>query len=207
MPQFPVIAIVSSGIACLVFTLSLFVGAFTTITIPETNASADIGCIASTASSETTHTIMMFALGYLCCLAAKRRHDLARQTHRLSQLAVDAAASVCSAVTSMVSASVSALTEVRPRSMGLQQPAWLNKRVMSITIVAMLCTSCILFLFISAFAANTNIEGTATDESATADMSPTMRVFTVGWILLFSFKLQRELVLELGDALQWFAFF
>jgi hypothetical protein len=199
----PIGGIVCSGIACLVFALGLFAGAFVItpgsfVTTPEANIEAEDPCATSSTFAESVQTVLMFTLGYAFCLAAKNRHDLAMQTKKMFRVVTDAMSSACSAV----STSVSAVTKFRQRITALQQTTWFSTQVISIVFVVALCVGCIACLigsaFAAAFAADPNADPTVADDGVTSDMSTSMRVFTVGWILIFSFKLQRELVEQVG---------
>jgi len=180
------------GSVCIASTFFLFVGAFTAV--PDTNIS--IECVTSAASvhSETLQTVLLFALGYVCTLAAKRRNDIARQACRVLSLITDTMCPLCSTATSLIATVASA----RPTSFSFARPTWMNKGVMAIVMASSLCTLCISVLLVGAFTAELDADYSI-DDGLASESSQTMRVFTLGWIFIMAFKLRRELVGLVGD--------
>merc|ERR1719199_1936243 len=97
-----------------------------------------------------------------------------------------------------VSASITAkFANVHPRSWSIDPPCWLDKGVLAIILAATLCSVCIISLLVSAFTAEPDLE--PADSGLASESSTFMRVFTVGWMFILSFKLRRELVGLVGS--------
>jgi len=183
------VAIAIVGVSCLLCVVGLLVGAFTTI--PDAEAVIQ-SCESSDASvaSETSQTLLIFALGYLSTLAARRRSDLANQFNRALCL-------TNAMVSSGFAYVVSAVANVRASRMALRRPCWFNKSVMAIVVAATLCTGCIISLVVSAFTAEPYAD--PANSGLASESSTGMKVFTVGWMFILSFKLRRELIGLVGS--------
>lgn len=190
--EFPIIAIVLVGVVCLLCTLGLLVGAFAAVPDAEV---ASAQCVASAASvySESFQTLLLFASGYICTLAAKRRHDIAMRVHGMCQQVTEATYALCSRATSMINF----VNYVRQGGVSLPQPSWINKGTVAIILASTLCTLCVVALLISAFMAEPDAD--PTDTALVSESSQAMRVFTVGWMFIMAFKLRRELVGLVGS--------
>jgi hypothetical protein len=143
--------------------------------------------------TETLQTVFIFSLGYICCLAVRKRRDLARHAYRMACLANSFVAwlgSVSGALTAK-------FANVDPRRWSFCQPAWLSKGVLAIILAGTLCSVCIISLLVSAFTAEPDLE--PADSGLASESSTLMRVFTVGWMFILSFKLRRELVGLVGS--------
>lgn len=190
--EVPVVAMLCVGSACLVSTVGLLLWAFNAVPSSEMASSPCIDAVDSV-GSETLQTLLMFALGYISMLVARRRVYLANEAYRMLCIVNRGAAGMCSACAS----AIAAVTNVRQRSLPFQQPAWLNQGVMAIVAGSMLCTMCIVGLLVSAFAAEPDQD--PTEIGLASESSTFMRVFTVGWMFILSFKLRRELVALVGS--------
>jgi len=186
-PKLTTIATV--GAICMVVILGLFASAFSTAS-PGEEVSLDCNL---SVGSETSLTLMCFALGWICCYVMKRQDDIARQVWKMSCSAKQMWDSVYSKASILVSAVVEfyRTTVQRPANEG----AWITKKHMEIVgmVVAGSVFTCgILGLFISAFTAVPDAE--PSNDGLASESSQSMRVFTVGWMFLLSLKLRRELV-------------
>lgn len=185
-------AMVLVGVVCLLCTLGLLVGAFAAV--PDVEV-ASAQCVASAASvySESVQTLLVFAAGYICTLAAKRRHDIAMRVHGMCQQVTEATCALCSRTTSVVNF----VKYVRQGGVSLPQSSWINKGTLAIILASILCTLCIVALLVSAFLAEPDID--PTDTGLVSESSQAMRVFTVSWMFIMAFKLRRELVGLVGE--------
>lgn len=185
----PVMAMTILGVSCLVGIVGLLVGAFSSIDTTEGVAQ----CVTSDASivGETTQTLLFFAFGYLSMLVTKRRNDLARQVDK-------ALCSINSIVASTVATLMCTIASARASRLSLPRVPWFNKSNMAIIVATTLCTVCIASLLISAFAAEPDAD--PTDQGFASESSTAMKVFTVGWMFILSFKLRRELVGLVGSS-------
>lgn len=188
--RFPIKAIVLVAVSCIACTVCLLVGAFAAV--PDTEVGTACVTSASPAVSESSQTLLVFAMGYLFCLVVKRRDDLAEQVDRMLRMVKVAILAMCSATSSRASSLASTIA----RSSHFQLPSWINRGAMGIITVVVLCTICITWLFVAAFTAEPGSE--PTDDGLTSESSSTMRAFTVGWMFILSFKLRRELVGQVG---------
>jgi hypothetical protein len=157
----------------------LFFGAFSAV--PEIEMSSD--CFSNEIADECYKTFLIFMLGYVSTLAAKRRHLWAKRLGTLMRAAVDR----MSATSLWMSSTTSNLT----------QPSWFNKDVLAIVLVAALFSICLIGLIVSAFMAEVDTD--AAEAGLASESSTTMRVFTVGWMFVLSFKLRRELIGAIGS--------
>lgn len=185
---FPTLAVVAIALSCCVCTFGLLFGAFSAL--PHDDTHVDCASPDTDSLGDAYRTVLIFALGYVSTLAAKRRHDLARK--------VDGA--VCTANAWMISTATyvaSVVASARSTRLSLQRPSWMNKDVMAIAMTSVLCSSCILGLIVSAFTAEAGAE--EDDVALASESSTTMRVFTVGWMFILSFKLRSELLGVIGS--------
>jgi hypothetical protein len=180
-----------AGVSFIVCTLALLIGAFTAV--PDAEVGTQCATSTPAVGSEMLQTFQIFVLGFLSSLAVKRRHSLGKQIDRILRLASDTMSSVCSAVASMTSA----FACVRRRMLGFCRPTWMSKDVMVIAMAGIVCFACIAGLLVSAFTVEPDVE--PGQDGLASESSTTMRVFTVGWMFLLTFKLRRELVGVVGD--------
>jgi len=75
---------------------------------------------------------------------------------------------------------------------------WISKDILAITSAATLCSLCIGGLLVSAFTIEADAD--PADSGFASDTSSSMKAFTVGWMFVLSFKLQRELVGCVGSS-------
>lgn len=168
------------GVTCTVIIISLFMGAFSEETSPEHSN----GCGVCTAM-ETSQTIATFLAGWILCLVAKRRHDLLKAIVCSTDQLLD----LISSWVSIVAATVS----LQCRSTG----GWLasqRSRITNIAAMAMVGTVCsggIIGLFFSAFTAVPDEE--LSDSGFDSEASSSIKAFTLGWIIMLSFKVRHEL--------------
>lgn len=178
------------AVSCLVCIVGLLVGAFATGSdADDGNDLRSLSCNDSVVS-ESTMTVLIFALGYLSSLAAKRRHEIAVQVDRMICWTVAAGSSA-------VGRMASSIANVRESRRRLQNHAWCNKGVIAIATAGTLCATCIIGLLVSAFTVEPDAD--PADGGLASESSTGMRVFTVGWMFLLSFKLRRELVGQVGS--------
>lgn len=158
----------------------LFASAFTA----DPGAEVSVDCIVPVAS-ETSQTLITFAMGFICCFIMKRRHGLAAQMCKMVDSAKRLLASVCSSSSSVVSTVA----------------GWISKfaDIIAMVVAGTLCAAVILGLFISAFTAVPEAEPTDYDIGLASESSQAMRAFTVGWMFLLSLKLRSELVGLVGS--------
>lgn len=135
-------------------------------------------------ATEAAQSFLVFVLGFLSCFFMKKRHDLAR---RFDGLVARATATV-----SVANTHVASLVRFRP-----QWPSWLNQGFVSIVVSGLLCTGCVVYLFVSVFQAEPGAE--PDDIGGSPDPSTKTKVFTIGWMVVLSFKLRRELVSLVGN--------
>jgi hypothetical protein len=192
--KFPIAAVILVGLCC--FVCAIIFGSAC-----SANSDTELGitCIVPSASSEAYHTFLMFALGYLCCWVAKRRHTIGKQVDRFLCLTAEATYSLCSVVARKLAAFICAITRLRLRSFSFQRPAWICKGTVSVMMVAVMCTSCIVCLLVSAFTAVPELDPTDAGDGLVSESSANMRIFTVGWMLIMFFKLRQELVANVGS--------
>jgi len=195
LPQLPRLnkssmAIIVAATLCSLCIMSLLISAFAA----EPDADPRSGGFASESSSvagETTKTLLIFTFGYLSTLAARHRNDLARQVDK-------AICSINSMVSSAVACVAPAVADARANRLILPQLPWLNKSSMAIIVAATVCSVCIMSLLISAFAAEPDTEPTSAGFAS--ESSTGMKVFTMGWMVILSFKLRRELIGLVGSS-------
>lgn len=185
---FPTVAVATIGLSCVIYTVWLLLGAFSVA--PQDETTTHCTTTDSEVTSETLKTMLIFALGYTSTLAAKRRHDFARKIDDVVRVISMRAMTAISYATSMVAAA-------RSRTFVLSHPSWVSKDVMAILFTGILCSVCIIGLIISAFTAEVDTE--PTEVALASESSTIMRVFTVGWMFILSFKLRRELVSVVGS--------
>lgn len=189
--EFPIIGMLVVGIAFLVATCGLLLSAF-----GAAAAEPEIGildCVSTTDSvgAETLQTILLFSLGYFCCLAVRRRSDMTRHAYGMLCKINQSIASLCSACSSITTM----CGNLRKRSLSFLQEV--TKGILAIVVASILCTVCIVSLLIAAFTAVPDQD--PTDSTLSSESSTGMRVFTVGWMFILSFKLRRELVEHMGN--------
>jgi len=190
----PTMGMIVAGVACLFCTLALFLGAFMAVPADtEVGIQCAAGAAAESVGSETLQTFLIFALGYLGTLAWKRRCELAQQIYRMCCLMHHAVSSARAAVNS----TVFTVANVHRRIWVFLQPAWMSKGVIYIVMAFMLCATCIVSLLISAFTAIPDAD--PADDGLASETSTFMRVFTVGWMFILSFKLRSELIGLVGS--------
>jgi len=180
----PIAIITTVGAICMVIIVSLFIGTFMQEPGLEPSNDCDVSI-----TMETLTTIVTFFAGWIFCLVARQRHNLVRTI-------------VCSTDHFLASISSSASTmaatvSLRSRSTG----GWLASQVPStqnIAAMAMVCTmcSCIIGLFVSAFTAVPDEE--LSDNDFDSESSPSMKAFTLGWMIMLSFKIRHELAGVVG---------
>jgi len=188
--SFPAVAAAIGAVLCLACTSVLLFTAFGALPEDESSIECFSGSTDAFGGSEAYKTALIFALGYLTTLAAKRRHELALNVDKM----MCKASEKCTAATQRVASAVSSIGNVR---LALGCPSWLSKDVLAILMTAILCFSCIVGLIVSAFMAELDVD--PTEPALASEASTTMRVFTVGWMFVLSFKLRRELVGVVGS--------
>lgn len=168
------------GAICMVFIIGLFASAFTA----DPGAEASVDCVVPV-DSETSKTLITFAMGFMCCFIVKRHHDVAAQMCKIVDSAKRLLAFFCSSSSSVVSAVA----------------GWISKfaAIIGMVLAGTLCSAVILGLFISAFTAVPEAEPTDYDIGLASESSQAMRAFTVGWMFLLSLKLRSELVGLVGS--------
>jgi len=174
------------AVTALAFITAIFSSAFVTSgSTPEVQAEGPcLGQSDASATTEATQTFLIFVLGIFCQMAMKHRHILARQ--------FDSFVGRANAAASTSMARLTAAARLRP-----QWPSWLNQGTMSIAVSGMLCSGCIIYLFVSAFQAIPDSD--PTDDGGAPDPSTKTKIFTIGWMIVLSFKLRRELVSVVGS--------
>lgn len=182
------IAIIALAITiCLVIIFSLLAGAFSADSGVESSAACD-----DSFATETSQAVIAFVAGWLFCFLAKRRQELvdtiAGSADKITAFASSSATSTLSAVTFWLRSTGGSLWNNGPRM----------KSILAMTLVCAMCSACILGLFISAFTAVPYEE--PADSGFASESSSTMKVFTIGWMFMLSFKLRRELVGVVGSS-------
>lgn len=188
--EFPIIGMLAVGTAFLVATCGLLLSAFGAAAEPEIGI-LDCVSTADSVGSETLQTILLFSLGYFCCLAVRRRGDMTRHAYGMLCKINHFIASLCSACSSITTM----CGNLHTSCLSFQQQV--TKGIMAIVMAAILCTVCIVSLLIAAFTAVPDQD--PTDSTLYSESSTGMRVFTVGWMFILSFKLRRELVGHMGN--------
>jgi len=185
--------IILVGIVLLLSTLALFCSAFTVT--PYTEVVVDC-TIDSSASSEASSALLTFAMGWFVCYVVMHRHRLAQKINEAVH---------CTKL--YLSSTYSALANVT------YAVAWFGRRGRTLTtwicsemrrhaciiFVGILCLSCIIGLFVSAFTSVPDAEDCG-DDGIASDSSQTMKAFTAGWIFVLSLKLRHELTGHLGSS-------
>lgn len=182
--QCPTIAIAVIGLSCLACTFGLVFAAFTIV--PDNDAGIDCVTSNDSGASELYKTLLLFALGYVSSLAAKRRHNFGANIDQI----------ICT-MNRKVSSAAARVASFATRARSFQQPSWVNKDVLAILVTSSLCSICVIWLLVSAFTAEPDSE--PTDDGLASESSAGMRVFTVGWMFILTFKLRRELVGVIGS--------
>lgn len=142
-------------------------------------------------SVEMLQTFLAFVLGWAMCFIGKRQREVVKLINSVPQLS----ASVCSSAHS-----VAATTTCHLRSLRAQfsdQGPKIAKMV-GLTMVGIMCTSCICALVVSAFTAVP--DETPTDDILVPETSQIVMAFPAGWMFLLSFKVRRELVDRVGSS-------
>jgi len=183
-----IVAIAIIGCICMASIVGLFASAFDAED-PSLESSAD--CVDSV-TSETARTIIAFFMGWAFCFIAKqyKNNKLAGQVDEFVCSAKQLSEFVCSSASSFISSVTS-------------HCRWLQNyprvgNILALTMVGILLAGCIIALFISAFTAVPEEE--PTDTVFASESSQTMKAFTVGWMLVLSFKLRSELVGVVGSS-------
>jgi hypothetical protein len=173
-------------ICCSLCIIGLVISAFSADLKDESN----IECFSAPAAvvSETWHTLLTFAMGWLCTMLAKRRRDLSRRVLQIAGVMKWG----CSVVHSRSVSAISDVVAFRRRYLRVQQPIWLSKGILGIIAVASLCVLCVMGLLVSAFSAVPDAEPPR--DGISSESSVVVRIFTASWIFLLSLKLLHELV-------------
>lgn len=189
-------AVGTVGAICMVTVLALFGSAF--VAGPDAETSIE-GC-GDSVTSETTMTLVCFAMGWICCFLMKRQDDVARQVYKMVAQVCKMACSAKELLHSVRASASSVVSAVAIRyraARTAEQGSWFNKenaKFAGMILAGTLFTGGILGLFISAFAAVPDAEPSNDGLGLASESSQSMRIFTVGWMFLLSFKLRGELV-------------
>jgi len=187
--------IVMVGGASVVVILSLLVSAFAAAPPDEETV---LDCNLSV-GSETTLTLMCFAMGWICCYVMKRQDDIAKQVCKTCCSAKELFHSVCAKASAAVSAVVNLFRTIAARpAVVIAQITKKQAEIAGMILAGTVFTCGILGLFISAFTAVPDAEPSA--DGLASESSQSMRIFTVGWMFLLSLKLRREMVGLMGSS-------
>jgi len=138
--------------------------------------------------SETTSAVAAFAFGWLICFIVKCNQNLTNPVWDLVESAKQMPVLVCAHACRLRNGVRSWLANQGARA----------AKAMALVLVGMMCTGCVIFLFVSAFTAVPDEE--PAEDGLASESSPTMRAFTVGWMFMLTFKLRRELVGVVGSS-------
>lgn len=144
-------------------------------------------------SSETATTILAFLIGWASCFLVKHHESMQSQLDNITAYGARVSAFVscsCSSIRSSVA------TIVRSNREWVSHNQVQLRKALSVGLVAVLFSSCIVGLVISAFTAVPGEEAAA--DGFASEASTTMKAFTFGWMSLMFYKLQKELVGEVG---------
>jgi len=184
------VTIFSVGIVLSATIFVLFRSAFTVA--PNAEITSDCH-VASSAESEAISTMVMFVMGWLICYVMKNRNCLAQKT--------SSGMHSCSAVVHSSFSKAAAWVDLvgRRRRAVSTLICYEVKRNACIIFVSILCLSCIIGLFASAFSLAPEQDADTSDEIPN-ESSQAMKAFTAGWIFVLSLKLRRELIGHLGSS-------
>lgn len=132
--------------------------------------------------SEAYTTLLMFSLGYLCTLATKHWCDIVKQVGVMARR-------VQNGLSSMAELGGSCLEGIRAQIHRVQFPTVAN---MAILATGSMCVACIVVLLRSAFTAE--IGALVSESVLQPESSACKEAFTVGWICVTAFHLQRHSV-------------
>lgn len=183
------------GGVSIVVILSLLVSAFAAAPPDEETV---VDCNLSV-GSETTLTLMCFAMGWICCYVMKRQDDIAKQVCKICCSAKELLHSFCAKASAAVSVVVNLYRTIAARpAMVIAQTTRKQAEIAGMILAGTVFTCGILGLFISAFTAVPDAEPSA--DGLASESSQSMRIFTVGWMFLLSLKLRREMVGLMGSS-------
>jgi hypothetical protein len=181
------VAIASAGIVLSATVFALFISAFSVAPNAIHNCLSE-----SSAESEAVSTMVMFVMGWSVCYVMKNHHCFAEN--------MSSVISSCSAFARVSCSSTMAWLTLagRHRRAAASRIYYGIKGHACIIFVSVLCLSCIIGLFASAFSMAPLTEEDVNEDIPSTESSQTMKAFTAGWIFVLSLKLRHELAGHLG---------